>query len=86
MNGDNTLSGTVTDDRGEPLAGVAVSAVQGGEDADSTMTAFDGSYSMPCDSTMGAVVTFRLAGYVTYVANTDAGATSLDATLQRDNA
>jgi hypothetical protein len=83
MNGDTTLSGNVTDENGSPLAGVSVSAVQGGEDAGAATTASDGSYSMPCDPAMGAVVTFRLDGYVTYVANTDAGATSLDATLQR---
>ncbi|HKS25599.1 MAG TPA: carboxypeptidase-like regulatory domain-containing protein [Thermoanaerobaculia bacterium] len=83
MNGDNTLSGTVTDDNDSPLAGVAVSAVQNGEDAGGATTGSDGTYSMSVDPTMEAVVTFRLGGYVTYVANADAGATSLDATLQR---
>jgi hypothetical protein len=89
MNGDNsTISGTVTDDDSTPLAGVSVSAVQSQEETASTTTASDGSYSMPFDPTLEAVVTFRLAGYVTYIANTESGAPpqSLDATLQRDRA
>jgi protocatechuate 3,4-dioxygenase beta subunit len=89
MNGDNsTISGTVTDDNGTPLGGVSVSAVQGQEETASTTTASDGSYSMPFDPSLESVVTFRLAGYVTYITNTDAGAPlqSLDATLQRERA
>lgn len=57
------VSGTVTDESQQPLAGVSVTAIKDGEELTSTATLADGSYTLAGLATGTYRIEFSLSGY-----------------------
>ena len=75
------VTGTVTDENGDPLIGVTVA--ENGTTSNGVITDFDGNYSI--DVSSNSTLTFSYVGYLTQ--NIKAGSsTTLNVTMKEDNA
>jgi hypothetical protein len=76
-----TLSGTVTDQLGQPLAGVDVSLSQQGSTIASTTTDSNGQYSLNAPAGSGYTAAFSKSGYITATFNNVSIAANATTTL-----